>query len=129
MRRPGQWVLLCTLILVVGATSASAGPQRDRRGSDPINGCVDRQGDLRVVARPSSCTNGERRLLWNKRGPVGPRGPVGQPGVAGQPGAPGSPGSPGVFSFDSFDGMPCVNDGPSTLALTYDSDGFARLTC
>jgi hypothetical protein len=52
-------------------------------GNKVIDACV-RTGDGQLrVASPGACRQSERRLSWNRRGPVGPLGPRGQPGVSG----------------------------------------------
>ena len=39
-----------------------------------INGCVSRQGTLRVLTAGDSCTKNETALSWNVQGPAGPPG-------------------------------------------------------
>lgn len=82
--------------LVAGGTVAVA-----RVGTEPgtIAACVDKDsGLMRKLNRKAEeeCTDGERRVTWNKRGPQGEpgdQGPQGNPGASGTPGADGEPGA------------------------------------
>jgi hypothetical protein len=75
---------LLALVVALGGGAyavASASPERGKDAAVLI-GCVDKQtGDLRIVKR--KCARGERKLSWNKRGPVGPVGPAGATGASG----------------------------------------------
>jgi type VI secretion system secreted protein Hcp len=59
-----------------------------------INACVNRQGDMRLVAVAGACRGNETPLSWNTVGPTGPQGVQGDQGAAGQPGATGPQGEP-----------------------------------
>ncbi len=62
-----------------------------------INACVNRQGDMRLVAVAGACRGNETPLSWNTVGPAGAQGAQGIQGVqgaAGQPGPAGPQGEP-----------------------------------
>lgn len=68
-------------------------------------------------------------------GPPGPPGPQGPPGAQGPPGPQGPPGrqgppGPGVASLDDLNGLACTVGGRAgTIALAYDTENRAVLTC
>jgi len=57
-----------------------------------INACVDRAGQVRLVAVAGNCRRDETAVSWNT---VGPQGPQGVQGVAGRDGRDGQPGPAG----------------------------------
>jgi len=59
-----------------------------------VKACVSKKTGLVRVAR--KCRKGERRRVWNVRGPVGAQGLAGEPGVKGDKGDPGQNGLNGV---------------------------------
>jgi type VI secretion system secreted protein Hcp len=59
-----------------------------------INACVNRQGDMRLVAVAGACRGNETPLSWNTVGPAGAQGAQGVQGAAGQPGPAGPQGEP-----------------------------------
>ncbi len=67
------------------------------------------------------------------QGPEGPPGPQGLPGPQGPAGPPGPPGPQGpagggLASLEGLAGLPC-NGGSGEVALAYDDQGRAVLTC
>ena len=62
-----------------------------------INGCVDKNGTLRVVISGEACKNSEVAIFWNT---VGPQGPTGATGVSGRDGRDGRDGPPGKDGKD-----------------------------
>ncbi len=74
-------------------------PTRGRRPGPPptqtINACLDRDGQLRLVAIADACKKNETPLSWNTVGPTGPPGADGKTGAAGKDGRDGQPGPPG----------------------------------
>ncbi|GIU94286.1 MAG: hypothetical protein KatS3mg012_0743 [Gaiellaceae bacterium] len=94
-RRRSLAVALAASALVAGGTSlALAGSLRTSPVRTTLSACADREGSLRLVAPTRRCGAGERRVVWNIRGPRGPEGPSGPTGAA-LPGPPGPPGAPG----------------------------------
>jgi hypothetical protein len=70
---------LAMLLFLFLTTAASA---------QTINGCVkDKNGALRIVSDPTSCTSRETPISWNQQGPQGVPGAAGDPGPAGVPGS------------------------------------------
>ena len=55
-----------------------------------INGCVDKNGTLRIVIAGDSCKNSEVAISWNAVGPQGPAGIAGLPGRDGRDGRDGA---------------------------------------
>jgi Collagen triple helix repeat (20 copies) len=125
--------------LVAAALSIAATP-----GDSVLRACVGKNGAVRLL--PSGgCRAGESGVSWNERGPAGARGPgglTGDSGADGPAGADGAPGSPGAagqtgakgargsFSFDSFEGMPCVRGALSGhLHVSYGVSGQVGFTC
>jgi hypothetical protein len=68
------------LALAVGGIAIAGVPGRDGK----ITGCYEKRGgDLRVIdASKRKCKAGERKLVWNQKGPQGAPGPAGAPGSA-----------------------------------------------
>jgi hypothetical protein len=110
--------------------------------TDALRGCVDRKsGALRMTPPGRKCTRRERKVTWNAPGRAGPAGaagaagaqgaggPQGGAGSDGAPGQPGARGDRGAFDFDDLDGLPCNDGSPGTTDVTYDSQGFAVITC
>ncbi len=76
--------LTSLLALVValggGAYAVTSASTEHGKVAAVLIGCVDKHtGDLRIVKR--KCARGERKLSWNKRGPVGPAGAAGASGA------------------------------------------------
>jgi type VI secretion system secreted protein Hcp len=61
-----------------------------------INGCVDKNGALRIINPSSqSCGKNEGAISWNQEGPIGPAGATGATGRDGRDGLPGITGASG----------------------------------
>ena len=100
----------------------------------PLRACVDKKTGAIYMVKPGvRCGTKRRVATWNirgKTGPAGEAGPAGERGAQGAAGAPGARGARGTFDFDDFDGMPCdAGSGPSSVDVTYDSNGFASFQC
>jgi len=65
-----------------------------------LNGCVARDGLVRLVAIAGNCRKDETAVSWNTVGPVGPQGAQGIQGVAGRDGQTGPAGPAGVSPPD-----------------------------
>jgi hypothetical protein len=138
------------LVLAVGAAlAAQRSPQR--RAEGVINACVKKPGGrVRVVSGPAQCRRGEQPVFWSVQGPrgvtgpagptgtagpagvAGPRGAEGPAGPAGPTGPVGPPGPPGrgLAALEDVNGIPCHAAGQAgIIALTYDGNGVASLTC
>ena len=69
-----------------------------RQGS--ITACVDKTGDVRIVASRKKCAKGEQKVTWNQKGvrgrtgATGAQGPQGPQGLDGPRGLPGDTGPP-----------------------------------
>jgi hypothetical protein len=61
--------IITTLIAASAVSVASAGGS-----ASAIQGCVGKQGVLRIVSSAKKCTAHEHALSWNERGPSGPAG-------------------------------------------------------
>jgi type VI secretion system secreted protein Hcp len=61
-----------------------------------INACVNRDGQMRLVAIAGACRGNETALSWNTVGPAGAQGAQGVQGAPGQPGAAGPAGPAGA---------------------------------
>jgi type VI secretion system secreted protein Hcp len=61
-----------------------------------IDGCVNREGHLRIVGAAGRCRHEETPISWNVVGPVGPAGPTGASGPSGRDGATGPTGPQGT---------------------------------
>jgi hypothetical protein len=125
-------VALCAAGVLAASAAATLG--QGSASDRPLRACVDgRTGALSVVSAGRRCGRGDRALRWNIRGKTGPPGPVGaqgEPGAPGATGVAGLAGARGSFSFDDFDGMSCnPGSGPTTVTVTYDSDGFTTFQC
>jgi hypothetical protein len=94
------------------AVAARGGPLA---ATTVIHACVDREGDLRVVAPAATCRRRETALDWNVQGPVGPQGPAGPAGAPGAPGPAGAAGSQGPAGAAGHDGAtgPAGSPGPA----------------
>jgi hypothetical protein len=83
---------LALFVALGGSSLAAIG---GNHGSDRkvLHGCVDkRDGQLRIVSRPSGCGQSERAISFRKQGR---RGPAGKPGKAGARGLAGAAGPKG----------------------------------
>lgn len=95
--RRAPLVAVVLLALVAGTALAAESTLLSIPGPDgAIQGCYDKNGDLRVVAEPAECKKGrETPLAWQQAGTPGPPGPTGATGPAGPPGPPGTTGPAG----------------------------------
>lgn len=152
--------LVLTLLAAAPAGGAVAVTRvADDDASTVIQGCVRKDGRLRVVARAADCRRTERAIVWNVSGPqgesglpgpTGPPGPAGLPGPAGADGAPGPAGPQGppgpqgergpqgpkgepgtsIDALERLNGVACRAEGRNgTIVLTYDSTAHAVFTC
>src|SRR5438045_8029071 len=90
--------ILSGLLLVLAVTTGASGTIKRLVGSrastaTKITACVSKRTGLVRIAK--TCTNAERRIVWNVQGPRGARGPAGGKGAAGPAGAKGATGAAG----------------------------------
>jgi hypothetical protein len=84
-----------TIALVLAASGFAVAAIPGPNGN--IRGCFKKKGGkLRVIQHNKKCRQGERRLVWSKRGPAGAPG---QPGARGETGGTGPAGSPAASAF------------------------------
>ena len=86
-----------------------------------LNACVNKEGQLRLVAVADGCKSNETAISWNTVGPEGPQGPKGDTGATG-PQGPAAPNPDGLdataaltingAALDTFDVL-SVNHGVS----------------
>jgi type VI secretion system secreted protein Hcp len=101
--------------VVAAAASTYAWASAGAAVTQTINACVDRDGQLRLVAIADACKKNETAVSWNTFGPTGPPGLDGKqglPGRDGQPGAQGPAGAPGSAAAD-----------PNAIAGTFAATG------
>ncbi len=65
------------------AVSAVIGFGHSHTSAQIINGCVSKNGTLKIVADSTDCSSRETPISWNQVGPEG------EPGLQGEPGEPG----------------------------------------
>jgi len=91
--------LLTGLMIFTQAASAAEGRAASHGIPGPLGvyyACYQEgTGSLRLVRKNVACRKGERRVVWNVRGPTGPTGPEGPVGAQGIPGVPGPTGAQG----------------------------------
>jgi type VI secretion system secreted protein Hcp len=102
-----RWAKFGGVIAVVGVMTAGGVAYAASSTDQTIHGCVDQNGNLRVISAKESCKFRETALNWNQNGqpgPVGPQGPAGKDGVSG--GATPQPNSVvvGQVTFDGLQG-------------------------
>jgi len=83
------------LAVLVAAGTTYALAASGASTTQTINACVNRQGDMRLVAVAGACRGNETPLSWNTVGPAGAQGVQGVQGVAGRDGQPGATGPQG----------------------------------
>jgi type VI secretion system secreted protein Hcp len=91
-------LLLGALLVAVVAAGAStyAWAAGGTVATQTLNACVDRDGQLRLVALAGDCRKAETPLSWNTVGPAGAPGLPGAQGIAGRDGAVGPQGPAGA---------------------------------
>jgi len=72
------------------AVSVIIGSGHSHASAQVINGCVSKNGSLRIVADSVECADRETPISWNSQGPQGETGPQGEPGAPGPEGPTGS---------------------------------------
>ena len=80
-------IAIAASLLAVIAAGAGTYAYASSQASATINGCVAKDGKLRVLAATETCKNDETGLSWNSEGPQGPAGPAGAVGPQGPAGA------------------------------------------
>jgi type VI secretion system secreted protein Hcp len=91
-RRLAMGAALIAVLAAAGTTYALAASGAST--TQTINACVNREGQMRLVAVAGACRGNETALSWNTVGPAGPQGVAGVQGAAGQPGPAGPQGEP-----------------------------------
>jgi type VI secretion system secreted protein Hcp len=104
-------IAIAAALVAVIAAGAGTYAYAASQGSTTINGCVAKDGKLRVLAANEACKNDETALSWNTTGPTGADGPAGAVGPAGPAGRDGRDGQPGsaAASPDAIDGTITIN--------------------
>ena len=99
--------------------------------SKSIHACVTKKsGAVRIVAAGTRCRKAERRVTWQRVGPVGVAGSPGSNGSTGAQGATGATGPSGVDEFNDLEGLPCTrNAQQGTVELDFGPGGLARARC
>ena len=114
-----------------------AGPQGPRGGSGPTgpsgpagaSGAAGASGSVGASGRTGASGPTGPSGPSGQRGPSGPSGASGPPGPSGASGARGASGA-GISSLSDLAGLPCATShGSGEIALTYDADDHAVLTC
>ena len=83
-------------VAVLAATAGTyAWASAGATANQVINACLDREGQLRLVAITGDCKRNETPLSWNTIGPAGAPGVDGKPGADGKQGIPGRDGLTG----------------------------------
>ena len=104
------------LVAVLAATAGTyAWASAGAAATQTINACLDREGQLRLVAIADACKKNETPLSWNT---VGPAGAAGQQGVAGRDGRDGQQGAAGPAGASAAD----PNAVAATMTIT--GNGF-----
>ena len=88
-------IAIAAALLAVIAAGAGTYAYAASLDSTTINGCVDKSGNLRVLAAKDGCKQNETPLSWNSTGPAGADGPAGAAGAAGPAGPAGRDGRDG----------------------------------
>jgi hypothetical protein len=91
IRTTGIAILAGVVVVAAGTSLALA----QDSSSTVISACYSTKTGALRLDRSGACRAGEKKLQWNKRGPVGPRGPVGARGPAGPTGPNGRTGPTG----------------------------------
>ena len=85
------------LVAVLAATAGTyAWASAGAAATQTINACVDREGQLRLVAIAGACRRNETPVSWDTVGPAGPAGLDGKQGIAGRDGLTGAQGPAGA---------------------------------
>ena len=120
-------------IYLVIAVSASIGFGHSRADAQVINGCVSKNGTLKIVADPSDCSSREIPISWNQQGPQGDTGDMGEPGEPGMDGEPGADAAVlrvfdatnteiGLFTSGGDGGFRVFHE-PTGVMISVDKDG------
>ena len=89
-------ISLVVTVLAVCATSFALAHGGDL---EKIHSCLDKKGNLRVIAAQAVCEKDETPLDWNIEGLAGTAGPTGATGTAGAKGDKGDTGASAAASF------------------------------
>jgi len=108
-----------TAVLVTGGVAMAGAPS-----DGTINACVKKNGDVRVISKPSECAKNDTALTWNQHGPAGAKGERGPAGPAGPAGAKGETGARGAVGPAGPTG-PAGEDGAVGPAGPAGDDGAA----
>jgi type VI secretion system secreted protein Hcp len=102
MRR--KLLIGAVLVAVVAAAASSyAWAAGGAVATQTLNACVDRDGQLRLVALAGDCKKAETPLSWNTIGPAGSPGTPGAQGIAGRDGLTGPQGPAGASASAASD--------------------------
>src|SRR3954447_9233229 len=107
---------MAAALVAVVAAGAGTYAYAASQGSTTINGCVAKDGKLRVLASNEACKNEETALSWNSEGPQGPAGAAGATGPAGPAGPQGAAaGSPDASDVTMAITEPGFSASPTAL--------------
>lgn len=95
LRRFNHATIVAYLALFI-ALGGGAFAATNGSGSTEIHGCVDREGQLRIINADRGCGRHKRQISWSVQGAQGPAGKTGATGSQGSPGPQGTPGTPGL---------------------------------
>jgi hypothetical protein len=101
-RRTGTTVAACFgLLILVGASASASIPS----AGGTIYGCYAKTNGATRIIDPGrqACTQAEKPISWNQRGPAGPQGPPGPQGPQGPQGSPGTPGVAGASGVSGYE--------------------------
>jgi type VI secretion system secreted protein Hcp len=112
-------IAIAAALIAVIAAGAGTYAYAASQDSTTINGCVDKDGNLRVLAAKDACKAKETSLSWNTTGPTGANG---------QTGAAGAQGPTGLAGRDGRDGQPgtaAANPDAVDGTITITGQGFS----
>ena len=111
-----KFAIGAALVAVLAATAGTyAWASAGAAATQTINACLDRDGQLRLVAIADACKRNETPLSWNT---VGPTGLTGLQGVAGRDGRDGQQGAAGPA------GASAADPNAVTATMTITGNGF-----
>jgi hypothetical protein len=121
---------LLALVFAMGGFAVAATDSAKPKKTKKVKACYSKKtGDLRVVVKgKKKCKRGEKRLVWNKRGPrgvagrAGAAGPAGPSGPQGPQGAQGDTGPQGPAGLSGVDGGGAAL-GEGSVGSTHIADG------
>ena len=111
-----KFVLGAVVAAMLAAAAGTYAWAATGAATQTINACVDKGGQLQLVAIAGDCKKNETPLSWNTVGQAGPPGPQGIAGRDGQTGPQGAAGASGGAAADP-------NATPGTFSATGQKQG------